>query len=46
MREKGWSREFDQPIELHRGRQLVTLEDVHRRDRQASHLAPDREYPR
>ena len=28
MREKGWSREFDDPILLPRGRQLVTLEDA------------------
>jgi hypothetical protein len=28
MREKGWSREFDDPIDLPRGRQLVTLEDA------------------
>jgi hypothetical protein len=28
MREKGWSREFDERIELPRGRQLVTLEDA------------------
>jgi hypothetical protein len=27
MREKGWSREFDDPIPLPRGRQLVTLQD-------------------
>jgi hypothetical protein len=25
---KGWSREFDDPIDLPRGRQLVTLEDA------------------
>jgi hypothetical protein len=25
---KGWSREFDEPIDLPRGRQLVTLEDA------------------
>jgi hypothetical protein len=25
---KGWSREFDDPIELPRGRQLVMLEDA------------------
>jgi hypothetical protein len=28
MREKGWSREFDDPIDLPRGRQIVTLEDA------------------
>jgi hypothetical protein len=28
MREKGWSREFADPIDLPRGRQLVTLEDA------------------
>jgi hypothetical protein len=28
MREKGWSREFDDPIDLPRGRQLVTLQDT------------------
>jgi hypothetical protein len=28
MREKGWSREFDDPIPLARGRQLVTLKDA------------------
>jgi hypothetical protein len=28
MREKGWSREFDDPIDLPRGRQLVTLADA------------------
>jgi hypothetical protein len=28
MREKGWSREFDDPISLPRGRKLVTLEDA------------------
>ena len=27
---KGWSREFDDPIPLPRGRQLVTLEDAGR----------------
>jgi hypothetical protein len=27
-REKGWSREFDDPIDLPGGRQLVTLEDA------------------
>jgi hypothetical protein len=27
-REKGWSREFDEPIDLPRGRKLVTLEDA------------------
>jgi hypothetical protein len=27
MREKGWSRPFDDPIELPRGRQLMTLQD-------------------
>jgi hypothetical protein len=25
---KGWSREFDEPIDLPRGRKLVTLEDA------------------
>ena len=25
---KGWSREFDEPIDLPRGRQLVTLQDT------------------
>jgi hypothetical protein len=25
---KGWSREFDDPIPLSRGRQLVTLQDA------------------
>jgi hypothetical protein len=25
---KGWAREFDEPIDLPRGRQLVTLEDA------------------
>ena len=25
---KGWSREFDEPIDLPRGRQLVTLQDA------------------
>jgi hypothetical protein len=28
MREKGWSREFDDPIPLPRGRTLVTLQDA------------------
>jgi hypothetical protein len=28
MREKGWSRPFDDPIPLPRGRQLVTLQDA------------------
>ncbi|MDR3489844.1 MAG: hypothetical protein P4M05_33805 [Bradyrhizobium sp.] len=28
MREKDWSREFDDPIPLPRGRQLVTLRDA------------------
>ena len=28
MREKGWSREFEDPIELPGGRKLVTLEDA------------------
>jgi hypothetical protein len=28
MPDKGWSREFDDPILLPRGRQLVTLEDA------------------
>jgi hypothetical protein len=28
MREKGWSREFDDPIDLPCGRQLVTFEDA------------------
>src|SRR5450755_4627992 len=28
MREKGWSREFDGPVDLQHGRQLVTLEDA------------------
>jgi hypothetical protein len=28
MREKGWSREFDDPIDLPRGSQLVTLQDA------------------
>jgi hypothetical protein len=28
MREKGWSREFDEPIDLPRGRKLLTLEDA------------------
>ena len=28
MREKGWSRSFDDPIPLPRGRQLVTLQDA------------------
>jgi hypothetical protein len=28
MSEKGWSREFDEPIDLPRGRQLVTLQDA------------------
>jgi hypothetical protein len=28
MREKCWSREFDEPIDLPRGRKLVTLEDA------------------
>src|SRR5450631_2663318 len=28
MREKGWSREFNDPVELPRGRKLVTLEDA------------------
>jgi hypothetical protein len=28
MREKGWSRPFDEPIDLPRGRQLVTLKDA------------------
>jgi hypothetical protein len=28
MREKGWFRPFDDPIDLPRGRQLVTLEDA------------------
>jgi len=28
MREKGWSREFDDPIDLPRGHRLVTLEDA------------------
>jgi hypothetical protein len=28
MREKGWSREFDDPIDLPDGRTLVTLEDA------------------
>jgi hypothetical protein len=28
MREKGWSREFDEPIDLPRGRKLVTIEDA------------------
>ena len=28
MREKGWSREFDDPIPPPRGRQLVTLKDA------------------
>jgi hypothetical protein len=28
MREKGWSRPFDEPIDLQRGRQLVTLQDA------------------
>jgi hypothetical protein len=28
MREKSWSREFDDPIPLPRGRQLVTLQDA------------------
>jgi hypothetical protein len=27
-REKGWSREFDDPIDLPRGRQLVTLQNA------------------
>jgi hypothetical protein len=28
VREKSWSRPFDDPIDLPRGRQLVTLEDA------------------
>jgi hypothetical protein len=28
MRKKGWSREFEDPIDLPRGRQLVTLQDA------------------
>jgi hypothetical protein len=28
MREKGWSREFDDPVDLPDGRTLVTLEDA------------------
>jgi hypothetical protein len=28
MRERGWSREFDDPIDLPDGRTLVTLEDA------------------
>jgi hypothetical protein len=28
MREKGWWRPFDEPIDLQRGRQLVTLQDA------------------
>ena len=28
MREKGWSREFEDPIDLPRGRQLVALQDA------------------
>ena len=28
IREKGWSREFDEPIDLPRGRTFVTLEDA------------------
>jgi hypothetical protein len=28
MPDKGWSRAFDEPIPLPRGRQLVTLEDA------------------
>jgi hypothetical protein len=44
MREKGWSREFDEPIDLPDGRKLVTLEDAGNyitKLPKAEHLAPE-----
>jgi hypothetical protein len=44
MREKGWSRPFDDPIPLPRGRTLVTLQDAGNyitKLPKAEHLAPE-----
>jgi hypothetical protein len=44
MREKGWSRPFEDPIDLPRGRKLVTLQDAGNyitKLPQAEHSAPE-----
>ncbi len=44
MADRGWKREFDDPISLPRGRQLVTLEDAGRyitKLPKAEHEAPE-----
>jgi hypothetical protein len=46
MREKGWSRPFDDPIPLPRGGQLVTLQDAGNyitKLPKAEHTAPERQ---